>query len=242
MINILIPLSGSSKFFNAEEYFYPKMLIEIMGKPMIQLAIENLQTIQQDLQFIFIVKKHDCIKFHLDDTLRLLTDGKCKIIVLDRETKGAACSALMAIEAINDTNPLVIANFDQVIDDSLVGIFEELSRSDGDAGCLVFNTTHPRWSFVLLDENDYVLETAEKRPLSRNAIAGFYYYKQGKDFVQAAQSMILKSCSNSEVFYISSTFNELILKDKKIKALRIPNEKYHSFYTPQKIEEYEKGL
>lgn len=242
MINVLIPLSGGSKFFDSEEYFYPKMLIEVLGKPMIQHAIENLQSLQKDLQFIFVVKKSDCMKFHLDDTLRLLTDGKCKIIVLDQETKGAACSALMAVDAINDSNPLVIANFDQVIDGNLADVFNELSRSDSDAGCLVFNTTHPRWSFVLLDEDDYVLETAEKRPLSRNAIAGFYYYKQGKDFVEAAQSMILKSCSNADVFYISPTFNELILKGKKIKALRIPNEKYHSFYTPQKIEEYEKGL
>lgn len=242
MINVLIPLSGGSKFFDSEEYFYPKMLIEIMGKPMIQLAIENLQTMQKDLQFIFVIKKSDCIKFHLDDTLRLLTNGDCKIIVLDEETKGAACSALMAVDAINDENPLVIANFDQVIDCNLADLYEELHLSGSEAGCLVFGTTHPRWSFVLLDSNDCVLETAEKRPLSRNAIAGFYYYKQGKDFVEAAKSMILKSCSNADIFYISPTFNELILKNKSIKALRIPNDKYHSFYTPQKIEEYEKGL
>ena len=209
---------------------------------MVQHAIENLQTMQKDLHFIFVIKKSDCITFHLDDTLRLLTEGECEIIVLDGETKGAACSALLAVDAINNENPLVIANFDQVIDCNLSELYDQFHRLGSDAGCLVFSTTHPRWSFVLLDGKDCVLETAEKRPLSRNAIAGFYYYKQGKDFVEAAKSMILKSCSNAEIFYISTTFNELILHNKSIKALRIPNEKYHSFYTPQKIEEYEKDL
>lgn len=242
MINVLIPLSGNSKFFDSEEYFYPKMLVEILGKPMIQHAVENLQTIQHDLQFIFVIKKIDCVKFHLDDTLHLLTNGECKIIILDQETKGAACSALLAIDVINDGNPLIIANFDQLIDGDLSKIVDELFNTNCDAGCLVFNSTHPRWSFVKLDADNYVLETAEKRPLSKNAIAGFYYYKQGKDFILAAQSMILKSCSNAEIFYIAPTFNELILKGKKIKALQIPNKNYHSFYTPQKIEEFEKGL
>ncbi len=242
MINVLMPLSGGSKFFDSEEYFYPKMLIEIQGKPMVQHAIENLQTIHKELQFVFIVKKSDCAKFHLDDTLRLLANDSCKIIMLDHETKGAACSALMAVDEINNNDPLIISNFDQIIDANLSKLYSEFKSSEADAGCLVFNTTHPRWSFVLLDEQDFVLETAEKRPLSRNAIAGLYYYRRGKDFVDAAQSMIRKSCSNADNFFVSPTFNELILKNKKIKALKIPNEQYHSFYTPQKIEEYEKGL
>ena len=242
MINVLMPLSGGSRFFDSEEYFYPKMLIEIQGKPMVQHAIENLQTLHKDLNFIFVVKRSDCTKFHLDDTLRLLANSDCKIIMLDHETKGAACSALMAIDEINSDHPLIISNFDQIIDSDLAALYSDLEASNADAGCLVFDTTHPRWSFVLLDDGGFVVETAEKRPLSRNAIAGFYYYKHGKDFVGAAQSMIRKLCSNSETFFVSPTFNELILKNKKIKALRIPNEKYHSFYTPQKIEEYEKSL
>lgn len=242
MINVLMPLSGGSKFFDSEEYFYPKMLVEIQGKPMVQYAIENIQTLHKDLNFIFVVKRSDCAKFHLDDTLRLLASPNCKIIMLDHETKGAACSALMAIDEINNDNPLIISNFDQIIDSDLAALYSDLETSKADAGCLVFETTHPRWSFVLLDDEDFVVETAEKRPLSRNAIAGFYYYKHGADFVGAAQSMIRKQCSNSENFFVSPTFNELILRGKKIKSLRILNERYHSFYTPQKVEEYEKGL
>lgn len=242
MINVLMPLSGDSKFFEREKYFYPKMLIEIQGKPMVQHAIENLQSLDEDLQFIFVVKSSDCAEFHLDATLQLLTDGKCQIVMLDHDTKGAACSSLIAVDLINNVDPLVIANFDQLLECDLNEVFNRFVSSACDAGCITFNSTHPRWSYALLDEDGMVLETAEKRPLSRNAIAGFYYYQHGHDFVKAAQSMIRKSCSKAEIFFISPTFNELILANKLVKAVIVPNEFYHSFYTPQKIEEFEKGL
>ena len=242
MINILMPLGGGSKFFDREEYFYPKMLIEIQGKPMVQHAIENLQGLNQDAQFIFVVKRSDCLEFHLDETLRLLTNGQCKIVMLDRDTKGAACSSLIAIDLINNDDQLIIANFDQLFDGDIASYLKQLQSSACDAGCITFDSTHPRWSYVLLNDDGQVLEAAEKRPLSRNAIAGFYYYKHGHDYVKAAQSVIRKSCSNSDVFYVSPTFNELILENKRVVAFSIPNKRYHSFYTPQKIEEFEKGL
>jgi dTDP-glucose pyrophosphorylase len=242
MINILVPLGGDSKFFNREEYFYPKMLIEIEGKPMIQHAIENLQTIKKDLQFIFVVKKADCTEFHLDETLRLLTNNHCKIVILEQDTKGAACSSLLAIDFINNESPLIVANFDQLFDCDLAAALEKLQEMDSDAGCLTFDSTHPRWSYVLVGEKNQVFEAAEKRPVSRHAIAGFYYYKHGQDFVRATQSMIRKSCSSTHVFFVSPIFNELILENKTVRAVVIPNKSYHSFYTPQKIEEFEKGL
>ena len=44
-INILIPLAGENPLFPKKDFPYSKHLIEIDGKPMIQLSLENLQTI-----------------------------------------------------------------------------------------------------------------------------------------------------------------------------------------------------
>ena len=41
MINFLIPLGTSSQFFESAEYPYPKPLVEISGKPMIQHVWER---------------------------------------------------------------------------------------------------------------------------------------------------------------------------------------------------------
>ena len=113
MINILIPLAGKNQFFSESEYPFPKPLVEFNGKTMIEHIIDNFRSIQKEKQFIFIVNSEDCKKYHLDN---VLTNHTCKIIKLDNETKGAACSAMMAVEYIGNDIPLVISNADQLFD------------------------------------------------------------------------------------------------------------------------------
>ncbi|MFN4003712.1 MAG: glycosyltransferase family 2 protein [Hylemonella sp.] len=237
MINILIPMAGKSQYFSESEYPFPKPLIEIGQKTIIEHVLQNLATVDADVQFIFVLSSADCRKFHLDSTLSIITDHKCKIVRLDSETKGAACSALMAISHIANDHPLIIANSDQLFDDSLENLIGGLR--DADAGVLTFESVHPRWSYVRLNEQGLVVETAEKRPISRNAIAGLYYFRHGRDFVAAAMRMIQKDSSVNGNFYIAPTLNEMILLGRKIRTVQVNAQRYHTFYTPQKIKEFE---
>jgi dTDP-glucose pyrophosphorylase len=242
MINILIPMAGKSLYFAESEYPFPKPFIEIGQKTMIEHVIQNLSTAGSDVQFIFVLSNADCRKFHLDNTLNIITDQKCKIVRLANETKGAACSALMAISHIANDQPLIIANSDQIFEDPVAELIAGLRQAEADAGVLTFESVHPRWSYVRLDEQNRVVETAEKRPISRHAIAGLYYFRHGKDFVAAAQRMIQKDSSINGSFYISPTLNEMILQGKTIRTFRLNPGRYHTFYTPQKIKEYESQL
>lgn len=242
MINILLPLGGMSTFFDTDEYPFPKPLIEINGKLMIEMVIENYASLREPHRFIFIVQQEDCRKYHLDDTLKLLTDGNCEIVMLGNETKGAVCSALMAIDHIDDGDRLLISNGDQYIDVDMNEIFSFFGKRDSDGGVMCFRAVHPKWSYVRLDEEGMIIETAEKRPISHNAIAGFYYFRHGSDFVRAAMRSIEKDASVNEVYYIAPTLNELVLENKRLDVYRIDTRQYYSFYSPQKIKEFEKAV
>lgn len=241
MFNILIPLGGKSDFFDSHEFPYPKPLIEIQNKTIIQMVIENFSGLTGK-KFIFVVNKADCDRHHLGDILSLLTDNQCEIVKLSGETKGAICSALMAIEYIDSQKHLIISNGDQVIDVDVPQVIRDFEGRKLDAGVITFESVHPKWSYIRTDERGHIIEAAEKRPLSKNAIAGFYYFKQGTDFVKAAMQSIVKDANVNGLYYIAPTLNEIVLANKILSHYKIPAEKYHSFYSPQKIKEYEKEL
>jgi dTDP-glucose pyrophosphorylase len=234
-INILIPLAGTNPLFSKSEFPYSKPLIEIDGKPMIQLTIENLKTIKKKIHFIFLVRTEDCKTFFLDHVLRLLSENNSTIIKIDNDTKGAACTALLAIDEIDNDIPLIISNGDQIIKEDLNKIIDYLKNFD--TGVISTTSVHPRWSYIRTEGNK-ITETAEKRPISKDAITGFFYYRKGSYYVKSAMEMIKKDTNYNGMYYISSTINELILENKKTGFYKIPNEQYESFYSPEKIKEY----
>ena len=241
-MNLVIPIASSSQFFSLEEYGYPKPLIEIMGTPMIEHVIKNITQGNHFKKIIFIVKQDDCNRFHLDSTLNLLSPIKPEIIKLRADTQGALCSVLLAVEYINQDEPLLISNADQIFDQGIADHLQRFTVSDLDAACLTFSSVHPRWSYVKTNENGLVIETAEKRPISKHSIAGLYWYRKGSDFVQSSMASIKHGSSVEGKYFISPVFNEYVLLGKKVGHYVVPNEQYHTFYSPQKIEEYESSL
>jgi len=241
MLNILVPLGSQSVFFETAEFPFPKPLAEVAGQPMIQRVIENLSHIRDPKRFIFVLRQEDCMRHHLDSTVRLLAGPDCVILKLMQATQGAACSALLAVDHIDNEDPLLIVNGDQIFDCDLNDFVQRFKALQADAGCLTFDSVHPRWSYVRLEGESDVVETAEKHPISRHAIAGFYYFSQGRHFVQAAQQSIRKNASVDGVFYVAPVLNEFVLRNQRVKALDLPARSYHTFYTPRKIEEYEMG-
>lgn len=236
-MNILVPMAGKSQFFSDSDYPFPLPLLEIGGLTMIERVLENLATASADVNFIFVLNQEDCRRYYLDRTLNIITGGRCHIVKLEGETRGSACSALMAIDFVNNNTPLLIANSDQLIDLPLMTVLLPLLQAD--AGVVTFESVHPRWSYVKLDDDGWVVEVAEKRPLSKNAIAGLYFFQQGQYFVEAAMQMIRKDESVNGSFFVAPVLNQLVLQGRKIATSKIANDQYHTFYMPQKIADYE---
>jgi|DEB19_MinimDraft_3_1074340.scaffolds.fasta_scaffold03733_5 HAD superfamily hydrolase (TIGR01509 family) len=228
-LNVLIPMAGAGSRFETAGFTFPKPLIEVRGKPMIQVVVENLNI---DARYIYIVQKTHFEKYNLEYLLKLLTPN-CEIVQIEGLTEGAACTTLLARDLIDNDDALVIANSDQfVVWNSGETIYSFMA--DGiDGGMVTFNATHPKWSYARIDENGIVKEVAEKKPISEIATVGIYFWKKGSDYVKYADKMIEKNIRTNGEFYVCPVFNEAIGDGKKFRIRSI--EKMWGLGTPEDL-------
>jgi HAD superfamily hydrolase (TIGR01509 family) len=211
-LNVLIPMAGLGSRFKDAGYVFPKPLVEVDGKPMIQAVVESLGV---NAQYTYIVQKEHYEKYNLSYLLNLITPN-CNIVQVDGITEGAAVTCLLARKYIDNESPLIMANSDQIVEWNSRQFIYDLMTKNADGGIATFKSTHPKWSYAKIDHNGLVTEVAEKKPISDIATVGIYYWKHGADFVKYAQQMIEKDIRTNNEFYVCPVFNEAIADNKRV--------------------------
>ena len=228
-MNVLIPMAGRGSRFADVGYTFPKPLIEVNGKPMIQVVLENLNI---EANYTFVVRKEHYDKYSLQYLLSLISPG-CNIVQVDEITEGSACTTLLAKEFIDNDDPLLLANSDQFMEWNSNECLYAFNADGIDGGILTFKATHPKWSYAKVGTDGFVEEVAEKKPISEDATVGVYFWKKGSDYVKYAEQMIDKDIRTNGEFYICPVFNEAIADGKKIRIKEI--ERMWGIGTPEDL-------
>jgi beta-phosphoglucomutase-like phosphatase (HAD superfamily)/dTDP-glucose pyrophosphorylase len=231
-LNVLVPMAGAGSRFAQQGYTFPKPLIEVNGKPMIQVVVENLNI---EAHYTFIVQQEHYEKYNLKYMLNLIAPG-CDIVQVNGITDGAACSTLLAKDYIDNDSPLLIANSDQYIEWNSNECMYAFSADSIDGGILTFESSHPKWSYVKLGHDGFANEVAEKQVISNHATVGVYYWKKGSDYIKYVNQMIQKNIRVNNEFYVCPVFNEAIQDNKKIRVKKI--EKMWGIGTPEDLNQF----
>lgn len=229
-MNVLIPMAGAGSRFEQAGYTFPKPLIDVNGKPMIQRVVDNLNI---DARHIFIVQKSHYEKYALKHMLNLIAPN-CEIVQVEGMTEGAACTTLLAKKFIDNDEPLVLANSDQYVQWDSNQFMYSAMADDIDGSILTFEATHPKWSYARLNEDGFVVEVAEKKPISKHATVGVYFWRRGSDYVRSAESMIQKNIRVNNEFYVCPVYNEALLEGARVKTFHI--DKMWGLGTPEDLD------
>jgi dTDP-glucose pyrophosphorylase len=235
VLKIVVPMAGEGRRFAEQGHTFPKPLVEIDGRPMIEVVVRNL-TPRDPHHFAFVCRREHVQRYALDDVLRLIAPG-CSVTVMHEATAGALCSVLLATEHLSESSELLIANSDQVIEGGIDAFLATARRADSDGCIMTFPSTHPKWSFVKLVDGE-VVAVAEKRPISSSATTGLYYFRRSEEFLEAAERALMKNASKDGEFFVSPVYNELILAGKRITVHAITREQMHGLGTPEDVEKF----
>ena len=234
-MNIMFLMGGAGSNSNNKEN-YPLYLTEINNKTILEQQIEHIRKIQSQ-QLLFCAKYAEIRQFHTDAVIQQI-EPTAKIIPIHAQTRGSICTALLAVEHIDNYQELLLLAIDDFVEDDGGEIIDKFRKASADAGVVSFTSVHPRYSFTKLNKSGAPIEFAEKHPISKDALVSFYYFKHGNEFVECAKGVIRKNNAVNGNFYISQTLNELLLKQKKIAIHKISNDRFHSLKNEAQLAAY----
>jgi hypothetical protein len=86
-----------------------------------------------------------------------------------------------------------------------------------------------------------VTEVREKQAISEFATVGIYYFKSGRDFVNAAREMIKLGDRVNGEFYTCPTYNYLIQNKLTIGFYLLSPNRMHGIGTPEDLQIFVQG-
>lgn len=233
--NILIPMAGRGSRFEEKGYTDRKPFIDINGKPMIHRVIENLNIeFDANYKFILVCLREDFERYNFSEFKNIIGHESYDIICLDDVTQGAAQTILTAKHLIDNETPLLTMNSDQMIEYDVETMFWKAKEYDAMIPC--FYGEGKAWSYAKTGPDGYVTEVAEKKQISNQATAGYYYWSRGSDFVKYAEQMIEENDRTNGEFYVAPVYNWAIKDNKKVGTFMVT--KIYHLGTPEYLEQF----
>ena len=156
---VVMPMAGRGSRFLNQGIETPKPLIQVKGKPMFYWALQSIKDL--DCTVIFVaLSEHE--KNH---ALSTLISKHCNftyhIVWIDEITEGQLCTVLKASQFFNGEEDVLIIPSDTLV---ISKINEEIKELPKNVHGLIstINLEGEQWSFAKVDENDCVIQVAEK--------------------------------------------------------------------------------
>ena len=239
-LHIIMPMAGEGSRFLKEGWITPKPLIELKGIPLFKRAIGSVAVEGAPMKYSFIVRKEHIDKYHIDEQIKAILP-EANVFFVEKTTRGAVETCLMAESEIDETDGIVVMDCDlefrsKGYTEGIKSILQQpVQQANG--GILVsFESTEPRYSYAEVDEGMIVKRTAEKEVISNHALCGAYFFSTGIGFINAAHRLLNEPMFTKPEFYVSLLYNYLLANGETVKLATM--EDYRSYGTPEELKRY----
>jgi len=226
-MNIIIPLGGVGQRFQDEGYILPKPLINVLGKHLIFYVLDSIKLEKDDA--IFIIYNIDLDKWDFKDIISNKYPF-VNFIQLPYYTRGAAETLLYGLERINNNNKKIMTldcdNFYSV------DVLSQYRHQQHNAVFCFYDTSaKPIYSYVNVDNDNYLTEVKEKVKISNYANTGCYCFANILVLIDYCRRILNEGTSAKEL-YISCVIDLMMIDNHKFKMNLIDASSYHCLGTP----------
>lgn len=230
---ILITMAGKSSRFYQAGYRIPKYALEYRGQSIFEWSTKTFESKFSSEKFVFVIRNDDFSFSFVKDKINKLEIKNYDIVVIDKDTRGQAESAYIALKQYHDDFPVTIFNIDTI----RYNYSEPNFYNECDGYLEVFEGDGEQWSFIEPLSNFNVGRTAEKDRISKYCSNGLYYFKSQLMFQSIFESMQEKNEMSKGEFYIAPMYNYLIQNGLTIKYFYVSIADMAFCGTPAEYEE-----
>ena len=203
-MNIVMPMAGKGQRFLDAGYTQPKPFLPVDGVCMYRKALTSF--VREEDRVILVTQDDHQPHFEAEPNYVHQSNK----VFLQAPTEGAACSVLAARAFIDNDDPLIILNCDQIIRFNRFNWAVLANNSVADGIIFTFQASGPKWSYAEIDQTLRVTQVAEKVEISPFATCGAYWWRSGASFCRAAERMIAQNIRTNNEFYVAPVYNEII--------------------------------
>jgi NDP-sugar pyrophosphorylase family protein len=265
-MQVIIPMSGIGKRFIEAGYTFPKPLLTVDNKPIIQHVI-NLFSGEKNINFI-CNDKHlaECRKYNMNKTLyTIYPNGKIFKVPIDNR-QGPVHAVSQIFDNINDNEPVIISYCDYGTKWNYKAFLKHITDNSTDGTVVCYRGFHPHmlgtdnYAFCKMkndnnDNNDnnnnnnnnneeetfWMEDIQEKTPFTNNrmnewASNGTYYFRTGEILKKYFQKLMGLDMRVNGEFYVSMVY-KLMCQDG-LKVSVFPIENMLQWGTPYDLEIY----
>lgn len=222
-MNIVIPMAGVGKRFREKGFNQPKMLINVLSRPMLYWALQGLTPFFNKNTHIYFICLSETVKeYNLKDIIDDVCPIKYTILELNSSTKGQAETVLKASHYLDNHQSLLIYNCDTYVD---LGVHKVNKKKllNYDGVIWSFHSDQKHYSYIEADQDGIVRKVAEKEKISNKATTGLYFFKHGSLFIKAARNAIKNNELVNGEYYVGPLYNNLIKNNLLIKTFFVNN-------------------
>lgn len=244
--SLIVPMAGRGQRFVDQGYRYPKPLIDVAGRPMIQQALACLP---EPFARVLVAQREHAADPRFAATVANLP-GNTETVVLDQVTEGQAITARLGVTAgVALDQPLLFAPCD-------TGYLYDLDawlalERAADAELIVWTASdhlpaiwRPHmYGWVLVSSDGSIERVAVKQLVDGAAVArqqvitGTFWFRDAHTFLREVEALVTANDRVNGEFYLDTIARRMVERGARVRVFKV--DKYIPWGTPEELRTFD---